>query len=58
MILLSNDANLVAFKPSKDGFTELAKYKVAETPTCATPVIAGKRIYVKDFDSITLWSLE
>jgi outer membrane protein assembly factor BamB len=58
MILLSSDSNLVAFKPDKEEFKELAKYKVAESPTWAMPIINGKRIYVKDEDSVILWSLE
>lgn len=58
MILSSSDSNLVAFKPSKDEFKEIAKYKVADTPTWATPILAGKRIYVKDADSVILWTLE
>ena len=33
-------------------------YKVADTPTFAMPIIDGKRIYVKDTDSLTLWLLE
>jgi len=58
LLLLSSDSNLVVFKPDKDEFKEVAKYKVAETPTWAMPIIAGKRIYVKDTESIILWSLE
>ena len=58
MLLLSSDSNLIAFKPDKGEFKEVAKYKVADTPTWATPIIAGKRIYVKDVDSVILWTLE
>jgi outer membrane protein assembly factor BamB len=58
LLLLSSDSNLVAFKPDKDEFKEVAKYKVADTPTYAMPIISGKRIYVKDRDSLTLWMLE
>jgi len=58
LLLLSSDSNLVVFKPDKDEFKEVAKYKVADTPTWAAPIIAGKRIYVKDRDSLTLWAFE
>jgi outer membrane protein assembly factor BamB len=58
LLLLSSDSNLVAFKPDKDEFKEVAKYKVADTPTWAMPIITGKRIYVKDRDSLTLWTFE
>ena len=58
MLLLSSDSNLVAFKPDRDEFKEVAKYKVADSPTWAMPIIAGKRIYVKDSDSLILLTLE
>jgi outer membrane protein assembly factor BamB len=58
LLLLSSDSNLVAFKPDREEYKEVAKYKVADTPTWAMPVVAGKRIYVKDGDSVILWTLE
>ncbi len=58
LLLLSSDSNLVAFKPDKDEFKQVAKYKVADTPTYAMPIIDGKRIYVKDVDSVILWTFE
>ena len=58
LLLLSSDSNLVVFKPDKDEFKEVAKYKVADTPTWAMPIIDGKRIYVKDADSLILWTLD
>ena len=57
VVLLSSDSNLVVFKPDKDEFKEVAKYKVADTPTWAMPILDGKRIYVKDADSLILWTL-
>lgn len=58
LIGLSSDMNLVVFKPDKAEFKEVAKYKVADTPTWAMPILAGKRIYVKDRDSLILWTIE
>lgn len=58
MLMLTSDSNLVAFKPDKDEFKEVAKYKVSDSPTWAMPIIDGKRIYVKDADSLILWKLE
>ena len=35
------------------------KYKVADKPTVfGVPVVAGNKVYVKDQDSLTLWTLE
>ena len=58
LIALSSDGNLVVFKPDKKEFAEVAKYKVADSGTWAMPVVAGKRIFVKDRDALTLWTIE
>jgi outer membrane protein assembly factor BamB len=58
LLALTSDSNLLAFKPSKTELTEVAKLKVADTPTWAYPIIAGNRVFVKDQDSLTLWTLE
>jgi len=58
LLALTSNSELVAFKPSGKEYTELAKIKVAGTPTWAYPVIAGKRVFVKDADSVTLWTFE
>ena len=55
---LTSDSQLVVFKPSDKGYTEVAKYKVADSPTWACPIIAGNRVIVKDKDSLTLWTIE
>jgi outer membrane protein assembly factor BamB len=58
IIGLPSTGNLLVMKPDPKAYTELAKYKVAETAVYAFPVIAWNRIYVKDADSLTLFSLE
>jgi outer membrane protein assembly factor BamB len=58
LLALTSDSNLVAFKPSTKEYTELGKYKVADTPTWAYPIIAGNRVFVKDRDKLTLWTIE
>jgi hypothetical protein len=35
-----------------------ASIKVADTPACGYPVVAGKRIFVEDKNSVMLWTLE
>ena len=57
LLVLPSDGELIAFKPSDKEFAELAKFKVADTATYAHPVVAGKRIFVKDQNSVTLWTL-
>jgi outer membrane protein assembly factor BamB len=57
LLALTSDSQLVAFKPSGKEYAELAKIKVADSPTWAYPVIAGKRVFVKDQDTLALWTL-
>ena len=57
LLALTSDTDLVAFKPGDKEYVELAKYKVADTPTWAYPIIAGKRVYVKDRESLALRTL-
>jgi outer membrane protein assembly factor BamB len=57
LLALTSDAELVAFKPSNKEYTELARIKVADTPTWAYPIIAGHRVFVKDRETLTLWTL-
>jgi outer membrane protein assembly factor BamB len=57
ILVLPSDGVLIAFAPSNQGYQELARVKVANTPVYAHPVIAGKRILVKDQESLTLWEV-
>jgi outer membrane protein assembly factor BamB len=50
--------NLIVFKPDPKAYSEIAKYKVAETPVYAFPVISGNTVYVKDADSLTKYKIE
>jgi outer membrane protein assembly factor BamB len=56
LIALTSDMELVVLKPGKE-YAEVTKYKVAETPTWAYPIVDRKRIFIKDADSVTLWTL-
>jgi hypothetical protein len=39
-------------------FKEIAKYKVAEGSTYGYPIVAGNRVFVKDRDSVAMWTIE
>jgi outer membrane protein assembly factor BamB len=56
LIGLPITGNLLVLKPVSAAYTEAVKYKVSETPVYAFPVIAGNKIYVKDAESLTLFS--
>ena len=58
LLALPSNSELIAFKPSDKEYAELAHIKAADTPVYAHPVIAGKRIFVKDQDALALWTLE
>ena len=58
LFALTPSSQLIAYEPSDKAFKQLASYKVADKPTYAHPIVAGNRIYVKDADSVTLWTLE
>ena len=51
-------SELLVIAPSDAKYTELARYKVAPEQVYAYPIVAGNRIYVKDKDSLTLWTLD
>ncbi len=57
LMLLTPKAELVVFPPSTTEYKPIANYKVADSETYAYPVVAGNRIYIKDQNSVTLWSL-
>ena len=58
VLALTPASELIIFASAGDAFHELAKYKVADSPTYAYPIATGKHIYIKDQNTLTLWSLE
>ena len=58
IMALPSDSQLIVYKAAGNGYAELASIKVADTPTYAHPVVAGNRIFIKDQESITLWTIK
>lgn len=58
ILALPSSSELIFFKPVKEEYRELARIKVADSPTYATPLVAGNGIFVKDQNTITLWNIE
>ncbi len=56
--VLTYKGELVAFKPAGTEFHALGVYKVAEPEVWTHPIIAGKRIYIKDDLTLSLWSMD
>lgn len=55
--LTPNEGQLIVSQASGEKLEKLASYKVADAGTYAYPIIVGNHIFIKDQDSITLWSL-
>jgi outer membrane protein assembly factor BamB len=58
IIGMASTGNLLVFKADPAGYSEIAKYKVADTPVYAFPVIAGNNIYVKDAENLTMYKIQ
>jgi outer membrane protein assembly factor BamB len=53
---LKDDAEMFVFRAGASTFEPIARYTVAKSATWAQPVIAGNRVFVKDVDSLALWT--
>ena len=58
LMALSPEGQLVVFGPDAKEFKLVANYKVADGGAYAYPIIAGNRIFVKDKDSVAMWTIE
>jgi outer membrane protein assembly factor BamB len=58
LLALTPGAQLIVFEPSDKEFKQVASYKVAGSQTHAYPVASGNRLFIKDRDSVTLWTVE
>lgn len=58
LLALTPTSMLVVFEPNPKAYTEVARLKVADSPTYAYPVVSGNRVFIKDQDSVTLWAVE
>lgn len=58
LFALPPNAQLTVFEPSGKDFNKVASYKLNASRTYAYPVVAGNRIFVKDADAVTLWTVE
>lgn len=57
LMALTPVGELVVFEPTDKDFQKLATYKVATSDAYAYPVVAGNRVFIKDKDALTLWTL-
>jgi len=57
IIGLPSTAYLIVMKSDPAAYSEVARYKVSETAIYAFPIISGNKIYIKDAESLILYSL-
>lgn len=57
MLGVTSSGPLVVFEPGPQ-FKRLASYNVSDSQIHAHPIAADNRIYIKDEDSVTLWTVE
>ena len=58
LFLLHDDGELIVAKSSRTGLDALKRYTVADRATWAQPVFSGRRIFVRDVTSVTLWTID
>lgn len=58
LLALTPASELIVFQPDGKAYTEVARVKVASTPTHAHPVVSGNRLFVKDQESVMLYALQ
>ena len=56
-LALTPASELVVFDANPKVYTELARIKVAETPVYAYPIASGNRLFVKDQQSVILYTV-
>jgi len=57
LFVLKDDGQLMIGRANPSGFEPLKTYTVASSATWPPPVISGNRIFVKDVDTLALWTL-
>ena len=55
---LEDDGELVIMHASRTGFEPVKSYQVASSATWAQPAISGRRILVKDVNTLALWTID
>lgn len=58
LLALPSSSELIVVKPGAQQYEEVARIKVSDTPTYAHPVVAGNRIFVKDQETVTMYTVE
>jgi len=58
LLALPSSSELIAYEPDGKQYAELARIKVSDTPIYAHPVIAGNRVFIKDQETVTMFTIQ
>jgi len=58
IIVLTSNSNFVVLKPDGQKYNQVALIKLAESSIYAHPVLSGNRIFIKDNESLTLFTID
>ena len=58
LLAITQKGEMTVIQPNDKEFKALATYKISDGETYAHPVLAGNRIYIKDKDSLKLYTVE
>jgi outer membrane protein assembly factor BamB len=58
IIALTSNSNFVVLKPDGQKYNQVALIKLAESSIYAHPILSGNRIYIKDNESLTLFTIK
>jgi len=57
LFLLNDDAELIVARSNRKAFDPIARYMVADSATWAQPAISGDRLFIKDVNTLALWTV-
>jgi outer membrane protein assembly factor BamB len=57
IIVLTSNSNFVVLKPDGQKYNQVTLIKLSETGIYAHPVVSGKRIFIKDNETLTLFTI-
>jgi len=58
LFILKDDAELLIARSGANGLETVKTYSVADSATWSAPAVSGRRLFVKDVASLTLWAMD
>ena len=58
LFILKDDAELLIARSGAKGLETVKTYAVADSATWSAPAVSGRRLFVKDVASLTLWTID